>query len=70
MRSEVLETGQHGLQISVPFVAGRETDKVMAKAHKTLQTLPADSEELERGNECTTWGWGRKRERGAVRIFG
>ena len=38
MRSGVLETGQRGLQISVPFVAGRESDKVMAKAHQTLQT--------------------------------
>ena len=41
MRSGVLETGQRGLQMSVPFVAGRESDKVMAKAHQTLQTQPS-----------------------------
>ena len=38
MPSGILETARRGLQLSGPFVAGRETDKVMAKTHQNLRT--------------------------------
>ena len=38
MPSGILETGRRGLQVSGPFVAGGETDKVMAKTHQNLRT--------------------------------
>ena len=73
MRSGVLETGQRGLQISVPFVAGRESDKVMAKAHQTLQTQPSGRASgtpgrfrgVGRGERVRNLGLGQERGEGS-----